>query len=301
MLANKKKGNRRADGSRFDGKKSDDKRYDSEKAQYKSKHKDSDDFRDGTGRYEPSPEEAAERIEGRNPVIEAIRADRAINKIFVSKGEKEGSIKYIIALAREKGIVVQEVDRSKLDTLSITRAHQGVIAFAAAKEYVDVDYILEAAASAGEAPFIIILDEITDPNNFGSILRTADAAGAHGVIIPKRRAIGLTATVSKASAGAAEYVPVARVTNLGQTIDYLKKNGVWIVGTDLTGEKPFYDSDLKGPIALVIGSEGEGMGRLVKEKCDFIVNIPMKGHVSSLNAGVAAAIVMYEILKQRNR
>lgn len=249
---------------------------------------------------EPSSCES-ERLEGRNPVIEALKSGRTINKIYVSKGDKEGSIKYIIALAREKGIIVQEVERAKLDSLSITRSHQGVIAFVAAKEYVEVDDILHAAEAKGEPPFIIVLDEITDPHNLGSILRTADAVGAHGIIIPKRRAIGLTAAVSKASAGAIEYVPVARVANLGQTIDYLKKNNVWIVGTDATGDKAFYESDLKGAVALVIGSEGEGMGRLIREKCDFVVNIPMKGQVSSLNAGVAGAIVMYEILKQRSK
>jgi len=245
-------------------------------------------------------EENSDRLEGRNPVIEALKAGRTINKILIARGDREGSINHIIALAREKGIVVQEVDRSRLDNMSETRAHQGVIAFVAAKEYVDVDDILAAAEAKNEPPFIVILDEITDANNFGSILRTADAAGVHGVIIPKRRAIGLTAAVSKSSAGAVEYVPVARVTNISQTIDYLKKKYIWVVGTDASADKPFYMSDLKGPIALVIGSEGEGMSRLVREKCDFTVNIPMKGKISSLNASVAAAIVMYEIMKQRS-
>ncbi|WP_420805136.1 23S rRNA (guanosine(2251)-2'-O)-methyltransferase RlmB [Acetivibrio clariflavus] len=240
-------------------------------------------------------------LEGRNSVLEAIRADRTINKILISKGDKEGSIKQIIALAREKGIVVQETDRISLDKISATHAHQGVIAFVAAKEYVEVEDILEIAKSKGEDPFVILLDGITDPQNLGSILRTADAVGAHGVVIPKRRAIGLTAAVSKASAGAIEYVPVARVTNLSQTIEYLKEQNLWIVGTDLSGEKSFFEADLKGPVALVIGSEGEGMSRLVSEKCDFIVNIPMKGKISSLNAAVAGAIVMYEVLKQRSK
>ncbi|HOQ00059.1 MAG TPA: 23S rRNA (guanosine(2251)-2'-O)-methyltransferase RlmB [Acetivibrio clariflavus] len=245
--------------------------------------------------------ESTDMLEGRNSVLEAIRADRTINKILISKGDKEGSIKQIITLAREKGIVVQETDRISLDKISATHAHQGVIAFVAAKEYVEVEDILEIAKSKGEDPFVILLDGITDPQNLGSILRTADAVGAHGVVIPKRRAIGLTAAVSKASAGAIEYVPVARVTNLSQTIEYLKEQNLWIVGTDLSGEKSFFEADLKGPVALVIGSEGEGMSRLVSEKCDFIVNIPMKGKISSLNAAVAGAIVMYEVLKQRSK
>jgi len=252
--------------------------------------------------FRPDPGESDElgSIEGRNPVLEALRSGRTINKILVSKGEREGSIKQIIALAREKGIVVQEVDRFKLDSMSATRgAHQGVIALAAAKDYVETDDILAIAESKGESAFIIILDEITDPHNLGSILRTANVVGAHGVVIPKRRAIGLTPTVSKASAGAVEYVPVARVTNIAQTIEYLKTKNIWVVGTDASGGKSFFESDLKGPVALVIGSEGEGMGKLVKEKCDFIVNIPMKGQIASLNAAVAGAIVMYEILKQR--
>lgn len=241
-----------------------------------------------------------DKIEGRNPVLEALKSGRSINKLFISKGDKEGSIHQIIALGKEKGVVIQEVDRSRLDSMSTSHAHQGVIAFVSAKDYVEVDDILEIAASSGTAPFIIILDEITDAYNLGSILRTANAVGAHGVIIPKRRAIGLTAVVSKASAGAIEYVPVARVTNIRQTIDSLKKQNIWIVGTDSTGEKPYYKNDLKGPVALVIGSEGEGMGKLVRESCDFIVNIPMMGQISSLNAAVAGAIVMYEVLKQRS-
>ncbi|MCX8130926.1 MAG: 23S rRNA (guanosine(2251)-2'-O)-methyltransferase RlmB [Clostridia bacterium] len=258
-------------------------------------------IRQNTG-FKPEREEVNEgldKLEGRNSVMEALRSERSINKIFVAKGEREGSIKQIIALAKEKGIVLQEVDRVKLDNLSQTHSHQGVIAFVAVKEYVEVDDILKIAEERGEPPFIVLLDEITDPHNLGSILRTADAVGAHGVVIPKRRSIGLTATVSKASAGAVEYVPVARVTNLAQTIDYLKKQNIWVVGTDVSGEKPFFKNDLKGAIALVIGSEGEGMGKLVSEKCDFIVNIPMKGRISSLNAAVAGAVVMFEVLRQR--
>lgn len=238
-------------------------------------------------------------IEGRNPVLEALKAERTINKILVAKGDREGSVRQITAMAREKGIVVQEVDRGKLDLMSLSRSHQGVIALAAVKDYVEVDDILKIAQDKGEPPFIVILDEIADANNLGSILRTSDAVGVHGVIIPKRRSVGLTPAVSKSSAGAVEYVPVARVTNLVQTIEYLKSMGIWIIGTDTSGEKAFFDSDLKGPAALVVGSEGEGMGRLVREKCDFIVNIPMKGSISSLNAAVAAAIVLYEIARQR--
>ena len=261
----------------------------------------------GGPRYDTKPDVEIEdgsigeidKLEGRNPIMEALKANRAINKIFVAKGEREGSIRQIIAMAREKKIVITEVEHNVLESMSTTKSHQGIIAFVAVKEYVEVDDILKIAEEKGQPPFIIILDEIADPHNFGAILRTANAVGAHGVIIPKRRAIGLTSAVSKASAGAVEYVPVSRVTNISQTIDYLKKKNVWVVGTDSTGEKAFYDNDLKGSIALVVGSEGEGIGKLVREKCDFVVNIPMQGEISSLNASVAAAIVMYEILKQR--
>jgi 23S rRNA (guanosine2251-2'-O)-methyltransferase len=243
----------------------------------------------------------ADKLEGRNSIMEALKANRTINKIFVAKGEREGSIRQIIAVAREKKIIITEVEHNVLESMSSTKSHQGIIAFVAAKEYVEVDDILKIAEEKGQPPFIIILDEIADPHNFGAILRTANAVGAHGVIIPKRRAIGLTSAVSKASAGAIEYVPVSRVTNISQTIEYLKKKNIWVVGTDSTGEKAFYDSDLKGPIALVVGSEGEGIGKLIREKCDFVVNIPMQGEISSLNASVAAAVVMYEILKQRGK
>ena len=239
------------------------------------------------------------RIEGRNPVLEALKSGRTIEKILVQKGLTDGSIIKIISMAREKKIIVQEVLKQKLDDLSLVRKHQGVIAFASVKEYVDVDYILNKAISNKEIPFIVILDEITDPNNFGAILRTVDATGVHGIIIPKRRSVGLTATVSKVSAGAMEYVDVARVSNLSQTIDKLKKNGLWIVGADMSGDKYVYDIDLSIPLALVIGSEGRGIGRLIKEKCDFLVKIPMKGQVSSLNASVACGIMAYEVLRQR--
>ncbi len=306
-------------GSKFDtdkkpyGEKRDSK-FNTGKKPYGSKrdnkfNKDTQSPYPGGPKYEYKPdvdvqEEAVgeiDKLEGRNPIMEALKANRTINKIFVSKGEREGSIRQIIAIAREKKIIITEVDHNVIESMSSTKSHQGIIAFVAVKEYVEVDDILQIAQDKGQPPFIIILDEIADPHNFGAILRTANAVGAHGVIIPKRRAIGLTSAVSKASAGAIEYVPVARVTNIAQTIEYLKKNNIWVVGTDSTGEKAFYDSDLKGAIALVVGSEGEGIGKLIREKCDFVVNIPMQGEISSLNASVAAAIVMYEILKQRGK
>lgn len=243
--------------------------------------------------------EFSDKIEGRNPVLEAIKAERTIDKLFIVKGEKEGSILKIIAMAREKGIVIQEVERAKLDQLSQSGAHQGVVAFVSTYDYVEVEDILKAARDKGEQPFIIILDEITDPHNLGSILRSANAAGAHGVIIPKRRSVGLSAVVAKSSAGAIEYVPVAKVSNIAQTIELLKSENVWVVGTDADGKKIHFDSDLKGAIAIVIGSEGEGIGRLIKEKCDFLVKIPMKGQISSLNAGVAGAVMMFEVVRQR--
>lgn len=252
------------------------------------------------GTLESAERDDLYKLEGRNSILEALKSGRSINKLLVAKGEREGSIKQILALARQKHIPIQEADKSRLDAISGTYAHQGVIAFAAAKEYADVDDILERAANDGKPPFIVILDGISDAYNLGSILRTADAAGVHGVIIPKRRAVGLTAAVSKASAGAIEYVPVARVTNIVQTIEYLKKRNIWIAGTDSTGEKPYFASDLTGAIALVIGSEGEGMGELVRKSCDFVVNIPMMGSITSLNAAVAGAIVIYEILRQRS-
>lgn len=242
-----------------------------------------------------------DKLEGRNPVLEALKAERPIDKILVQKGERAGSVVRIITLARQKKIVVQEVEKQKLDSLSSTRAHQGVIAFVAMHQYVELEDILSKAADKGEHPFIILVDEIHDPHNLGSILRTANAAGAHGVVIPKRRSVGLTAVVAKASAGAIEYVPVARVTNLAQTIDKLKEQGIWIVGADMEGEQNFYEANLEGPIGLVVGSEGEGIGRLIKEKCDFLVKIPMKGEITSLNASVAGAIMMYEILRQREQ
>lgn len=241
-----------------------------------------------------------DKLEGRNPVMEALKAGREIDKIMVQKGAREGSIVRIIAQAREKGIIIQEVEKQKLDMLSSTGVHQGIIAFVAMQQYVEVEDILQKAAERNEDPFIILVDEITDPHNLGSILRTANAVGVHGVIIPKRRSVGLSAVVAKASAGAIEYVPVARVANLSQEIDRLKKQGLWIVGADVSGEQGLYKADLKGSIGLVIGSEGQGIGRLIKEKCDFLIKIPMKGEINSLNASVAAAIMMYEVFRRRS-
>jgi 23S rRNA (guanosine2251-2'-O)-methyltransferase len=237
-------------------------------------------------------------IEGRNPVLEAQKSGREIDKIFVQKSAGEGSIRQIIAMAREKNILIKEVDKAKLDGLSTTKNHQGVIASAALYKYYEVEDILEIAKEKNEEPFIIILDEITDNNNLGSILRTADAAGVHGVIIPKRRAVALTPVVAKTSAGAVEYVPVAKVTNISQTMQQLKDAGLWIVGAEMSGDT-YYEKDLTGPIALVIGSEGEGIGRLIKENCDFLVKIPMSGKISSLNAGVSAGIITFDIFRQR--
>ena len=249
-------------------------------------------------RQEEDDDDNINLIEGRNPVLEALKSGREIDKIFVQKGVGEGSIRQIIAIAREKKILIKEVDKAKLDGLSRTRNHQGVIASAALYKYYEVDDILQAAREKGEDPFIVILDEITDNNNLGSVIRTAEAAGVHGIIIPKRRAVGLTPAVAKISAGAIEYVPVAKVTNLNHTIEYLKKEGLWIAGAEMGGET-YYSRDMTGPIALVIGSEGEGLGRLIKENCDYLVSIPMKGKISSLNAAVSAAIILFEIQKQR--
>lgn len=240
-----------------------------------------------------------ELIEGRNAVTEALRSGRPIEKIYIAKGETDKALGFIASSARDKGFVVVEADRKKLDFMSETKAHQGVIAVVGAKEYCTVDDILAYAEEKGEPPFIIICDEISDPHNLGAIIRSADCSGVHGVITPKRRNAGLTAVVSKTSAGALEYVPVARVSNLSSTIKYLKEKGVWIYGTAANGSCELWNTDFTGPIALVIGSEGSGIGRLVAENCDFTVSIPMKGHIDSLNASCAATILMYEIFRQR--
>ena len=250
------------------------------------------------GRMVPQAE-ADGIIEGRNAVIEALRTDTAIDKIYLAKGETDKTLGHIASRAREAGIVVVEADRRKLDNMSRTHSHQGVIALAAVREYVSVQSILDAAAEKGETPLLVVCDEISDPHNLGAILRTAECAGAHGVIIPKRRSAGLTAIVAKTSAGAVSYVPVARVANLSATLKELKKQGVWVFGTAAEGSTPLYEADLKGPAAIVIGSEGDGMSRLVAENCDFLVSIPMRGRISSLNASAAAAILLYEAVRQR--
>ena len=237
-------------------------------------------------------------IEGRNAVIEALRAGRAIDKIFIAKGDVDKTLGHIASKAREKGIVVVEADRRKLDFMSQTHAHQGVVALAAVREYCEIADILAVAAERNEAPFVIVCDEISDPHNLGAIIRTADACGAHGIIIPKRRGVALTYAVGKVSAGAVEYVPVARVANLPSLIDELKEKGFWIYGADMDGTR-WDEQDYSGAVALVVGSEGKGISRLVREKCDFIVSLPMKGKINSLNASVAAGILMYEIAKHR--
>lgn len=236
-------------------------------------------------------------IEGRNPVLEALKSGRTINKILVSKGEKHGSLREILKIAKEKGLVIQEVDKKKLDSLAQSNNHQGIIAMVAPHSYVEVEDILARAQAKGETPFLLLLDGIEDPHNLGSILRSADGAGVHGVIIPQRRAVALTAVVAKTSAGAIEHVPVARVTNIVQTIEDLKKKGVWVAGAHMEGNL-YTETKLTGPLALVIGGEGKGIGRLVKEKCDFLVSIPMLGQVSSLNAAVAASLLLYEVVRQ---
>ncbi len=237
-------------------------------------------------------------IEGRNPVLEALKSGREIDKLFVQKGETEGSIRQIIAIARDNNILIKEVEKSKLDAISTTRSHQGVIASAALYKYYEIAEVLEIAREKGEDPFIIILDEITDSNNLGSIIRTAEAAGVHGIVIPKRRSAGITPVVAKVSAGAVEYMPIIKATNLARVVDTLKKENVWVIGADMKGEGCF-DKDLTGPMAIVIGNEGEGLGHLISEKCDFLVSIPMKGKIGSLNAGVSAAVLTYEIVRQR--
>ena len=241
-----------------------------------------------------------EIIEGRNAVMEALRAGRAIDKLFINKGEVDKTLGHIASAARDKGVVVVECDRRKLDFMSQTHAHQGVIAVCAVREYCTVDDIFAIAEGRGETPFVIVCDEISDGHNLGAIIRSAECAGAHGVIIPKRRSAGLTAIVDKASAGAAEHMAIARVPNLPAVIRELKERGLWIYGTAADGQSDLWHTDFTGPLALVIGSEGDGMGRLVSESCDFIVSLPMKGQVSSLNASAAAAITMYEILRQRS-
>ena len=249
-----------------------------------------------------SPEQEAGAdglIEGRNAVTEALRAGTAIDKVYIAKGETDAALGHIAAKAKAAGAVVVDVDRRKLDSMSRTHSHQGVIAVSAVREYVEVEDILQRARDKGEPPLIVVCDELSDPHNLGAVIRTAECAGAHGVIIPKRRSAGLTAVVAKTSAGAVAYVPVARVANLTKTLNDLKEQGIWVFGTAAGGATSLYEADLKGPAAIVIGSEGTGMSRLVSETCDFNVSIPMKGKINSLNASAAAAILLYEAVRQR--
>ena len=238
-------------------------------------------------------------IEGRNAVTEALRSGRAINKVFLADGDTDKALGRLAAMAKDAGAVVVRIDRRKLNDMSPTKAHQGIIASVAAHEYATVEEIITAAHSRGEAPLLIICDELSDPHNLGAIIRTAECAGAHGVIIPKRRSVGLTAVVGKASAGALEYMPVARVSNIAATLRDLKDQGIWVFGTTADGDTPLHKADLTLPAAIVIGNEGVGMSRIVTEQCDFKVSIPMKGHISSLNASASAAILLYEALRQR--
>ncbi len=240
-----------------------------------------------------------DQVEGRNAVKELLESGRDINKIFVTNGEKNGSINKILAIAREKKIIISEVNKKKLEEMATSDNHQGVIAIVPPYEYCDIDDILNCAKSRNEDPFILILDGIEDPHNLGAIIRTAETAGVHGIIIPKRRAVGVNSTVAKVAAGAVEHMNIARVNNINEAIRYLKENDVWICGTDMDTNTYYYNQDMTGSIAIVIGSEGFGMAKLVKENCDFIVKIPMKGKITSLNASVSAGIVVYEAVRQR--
>lgn len=243
---------------------------------------------------------ASELIVGRNPILEALRAEREMNKIWIQEGVRRGQMNELITLAKQSGALIQFVPKKRLDKLAETPHHQGVVASVAAYEYAMVDDLFQKAESLGETPFFLLLDEIEDPHNLGSILRTADSTGVHGVIIPRRRSVGLTAAVAKASTGAIEHVPVVRVNNLAQTMEELKERGMWFAGADMKGKQDFREADYDLPITLVIGSEGKGISRLIRQKCDFLVRLPMKGNVTSLNASVAAAILMYEVFRQRS-
>jgi len=239
-----------------------------------------------------------EYIGGKNPIIEALKSHRDINKILIAEGSQRGQMQQVIGLAKEANVIVQFVPKKKLDQM-YEGSHQGVIAQVAAYEYAELEDLFAVAEKRNEAPFFLVLDEIEDPHNLGSIMRTADASGAHGIIIPKRRAVGLTATVAKSSTGAIEHIPVVRVTNLSRTIEELKERGVWVAGTDASGKEDYRAFDGTMPLALVIGSEGKGMGRVIREKCDFLLRLPMVGHVTSLNASVAASLLMYEVYRKR--
>ncbi|MDV2686713.1 23S rRNA (guanosine(2251)-2'-O)-methyltransferase RlmB [Alkalihalophilus lindianensis] len=241
-----------------------------------------------------------EFIVGKNPVIEALRAGHTINKIWIAEGSQKGQMTKVIQLAKEQGVLVQNAPKKKLEQLVDSSNHQGVVASIAAYEYAELDDLFALANKRNEEPFFLILDEVEDPHNLGSIMRTADAVGAHGIIIPKRRAVGLTQTVAKASTGAIEYIPVVRVTNIARTMDDLKKRGLWFAGTDAKGSEDYRQASFDMPIGLVIGSEGKGISRLIKEKCDFLIHIPMVGQVTSLNASVAASLLMYEVHRKRH-
>jgi 23S rRNA (guanosine2251-2'-O)-methyltransferase len=240
-----------------------------------------------------------ELIAGKNPVLEALKSEREINKIWIAEGSQKGQMQQVIHLAKEARVLVQFVPKQKIDQMT-KEVHQGVVAQVAAYEYADLDDLFQNAQEKNETPFFLILDELEDPHNLGSILRTADAAGVHGIIIPKRRAVGLTATVAKASTGAIEHVPVVRVTNLARTIAELKERGIWIFGTDAKGSEDYRKMDAAMPLAIVIGSEGKGISRLIRDNCDFLIHLPMVGHVTSLNASVAASLLIYEVYRKRS-
>lgn len=243
--------------------------------------------------------EYQDQVEGRNSVLELLESGKDINKIFIEKGERHGSINEIIGKAKDKKIVIVEIDKIKFNKMAQTENPQGVIAIVPPFDYCDVDDILDEAKSKNEKPFILILDGIEDPHNLGSIIRTAETAGVHGIIIPKRRSAAVNSTVNKTSAGATNFMKIARVNNLNETIEYLKKNDIWIYGTDVNTDKLYYSEDMTGSVAIVIGNEGSGISKLVKENCDFLIKIPMKGKIESLNASVSAGIIMYEVVKQR--
>ena len=242
-----------------------------------------------------------DQVEGRNSVLELLESEKAINKIFITKGEKHGSINKIIAMAKEKKVILVEKDKRKMEQMAQTTNYQGVIAIVPPFEYCEIEDIVDKAKELNEDPFVLILDGIEDPHNLGSIIRTAETAGVHGIIIPKRRAVAVNSTVNKVSSGAAQYMKIARVTNITDAIEELKEKGLWICGTDINTETYYYDQDLKGPIGIVIGNEGKGISEKVKKNCDFLVKIPMKGKVTSLNAAVSTGIVVYEAVKQRSK
>jgi 23S rRNA (guanosine2251-2'-O)-methyltransferase len=252
-----------------------------------------------TDRKDEEVQDREDLVEGRNAVIEALKSDRTIEQLLIAKGDTEGSVNLIIALAKEKHVVIKEVDRKKLDNMSVSKAHQGVVAIVTPYNYFEVQDIFKNAEEKKEKPFIIILDEIEDPHNFGAIIRSAEVCGAHGIIIPKRRNVGITPIVYKTSAGAVHHMKIAKVTNINATIDELKEKGVWIYGADMAGESYCFEADFNGAVALVIGSEGRGISKLTKSKCDVLTRIPMRGNINSLNASVAGGIMMYEVLKQR--